>query len=143
MQGNLIDLKGLLNSRLLKSEWFGGLSKQLTDYEKKVKTVVHELDLKSRDARVKSRKQLDQFASQVRKTKVELEKTVVALVNKEAQKLTKGFNELVGYLKVLSQREEILAKKAKAVGGSKSKSKKAKATGTKRSTAGKNKKKVM
>jgi hypothetical protein len=109
----LVDIKGLL-----KSQWVSGLSKHLNAYEKKVKELVHELDLKSRDARDKSRKQLDQFTLQLKKTRTEVEKKVLTIVNQESHRLNKGLSELVTYLKSVAKSEagkiEVMAKAPKS-----------------------------
>jgi hypothetical protein len=109
----LVDIKGLL-----KSQWVSGLSKHLNTYEKKVKELVHELDLKSRDARDKSRKQLDQFTQQLRKTRTDVERKVLTIVNQESQRLNKGLAELVVYLRSVAQNEtgkiEVVAKSPKS-----------------------------
>ncbi len=109
MGQNLIDFKNFIQS-----EKFGqiakgistGISGQLGTYEKRVKALVKDLDLKSRDARSKSREQLDRFTTQIKSTRNQLEKRVVTLVNYEADRLNKGLNELVGYLKTLSKQEQ-------------------------------------
>lgn len=133
MGQNLIDFRNFIKSerfnQLTKgiSEGIGhGLSDYLGTYEKKVRKIVKELDLKSRDARSKSREQLDRFTSQLKTTRGEFEKRVVTLVNHEADRLNKGFNELVSYLKTLSKQEAELKAKGKG---------KTKKTGAKKSAA--------
>lgn len=101
-QMQMIDIKGLLDSR-----WVQGVSKQVNTYEKKVKGLVKDLDLKTRDAREKSQKQLDRFTVQIKKTRGQLEARVVEVVNQEAARLNKGFVELVTYLKSLANNETL------------------------------------
>lgn len=120
MGQNLIDFKNFIKSdrfnQLTKGISDGishGLSGYLGGYEKKMRSLVKDLDLKSRDARSKSREQLDRFANQIKTTRGELEKRVVTIVNHEADRLNKGFNELVTYLKALSQQEQASAKRSK------------------------------
>lgn len=129
MGQNLIDFRNFIKSERLNqltkglSEGIGhGLSDYLGTYEKKVRKIVKELDLKSRDARSKSREKLDHFASQLKTTRGEFEKRVLTLVNHEAERLNKGFNDLVSYLKTLSKQEaEMKAKgKGKKASGKKS-----------------------
>ena len=107
-QNNLmVDLKGFLQS-----EFVTGISKQLNAYEKKVKVLVKDLNLKSQEARDKSRLQLDNFAEQIKKTTNEVEKKVVTVVNQEVHRLNKGFNELVTYLKSVALQEKAAVVKA-------------------------------
>ena len=101
-QMQLIDIKGILGSRLVQ-----GVSKQVNTYEKKVRGLVKDLDLRTRDAREKSQKQLDKFAVQVKKTRSQLETRLVEVVNQEAVRLNKGFSELVTYLKSLANNETL------------------------------------
>lgn len=120
MGQNLIDFRNFIKSERLNqltkgiSEGLGhGLSDYLGTYEKKVRKIVKELDLKSRDARKKSGEQLDRFTNQLKSTRGEFEKRVVTLVNHEAERLNKGFNDLVSYLKTLSKQEAALKAKGK------------------------------
>lgn len=138
MGQNLIDFKNFIQSEKF-SQFTKGISTNITShlgtYEKRVRAMVKDLDLKSRDARSKSREQLDRFASQLKTTRTQLEKRVVTLVNFEADRLNKGLNELVGYLKTLSKQEQS-ARNAKSRSAKKSTGKKktssAKKSGSKR-----------
>lgn len=112
MGQNLIDLKSLIKSERF-NQLAKGISSGISGYEKRVKAFVKDLDIKGRDARTKSKEQLDRFTTQLRTTRTELEKRVVTLVNSEADRLNKGFNELVGKLKHLSQQEQQALKKSK------------------------------
>lgn len=102
-----LDLKRLANSALATN-----LSRHLKDYEAKVKKVVHGFDLKSRDARAKSKKQLDQFAVQLKKTRGQIEKKVVTLAQEEGERLNKRVVELVNYLKSVAGNEKIASRSA-------------------------------
>lgn len=127
MGQNLIDFRNFIKSEKLNQFAKGisdGLSHGLGGYEKRVKSMVKELDLKSRDARVKSREQLDRFAKQLKTTRSQLEKRVVTLVHSETERLNKGLNELVTYLKTLSKQEKKKAAKSKSGGAKKSASSK-------------------
>ena len=97
-----LDLKRLANSALANN-----LSKHLNEYESKVKEMVHGFDLKSRYAREKSRKRLDEFAKQLKKTRGDLEKRVSTLVNQEGVRLNKRVTELFNYLKSVAGNEKI------------------------------------
>ncbi len=136
----LLDVKELLGSSLRNSDWLQGVSKQWTGYEKRLKSVVQDLDLKSRDARDKSRKQLDAFAHQLQKTRVDVEKKVTHLINYEAGRINQGFNELVTYLKSLSLNEKLAkpvskkSSKSRSASGSKSKSGTGTSTKSKKTT---------
>ena len=101
------------------------VSKQLNDYESRVKTFVQDMDLKSRDARVRSRKHLDQLVTQIRKTRINLESRISEVVNSEGKRLNEKVNEVLKRL-VLTAKAE---KKAKTASRSKTK-----ATTTKKRT---------
>lgn len=139
----MVDLKGILQS-----EFVSGISKQLNVYEKKVKELVKDLNLRSVEAREKSRQQLDLFAEQIKKTRDEVEKKVVTVVNLETQRLNKGVTDLVSYLKTVAKHEKTAAKtvskkstKAKAPtkstnkSGAKAKGRKSRAVGTRGNNA--------
>lgn len=104
-----IDLKQLFTSQQVEN-----LSKHLTTYEKRVKELVKELDLKSRDARDKSKERLAHFTSQVRKTSTDIEKNVKDLLNQEGKVLNQKVTELVTYLKSLASNEKKAAPVAAA-----------------------------
>lgn len=113
MAKNFIDFRKLLESnrfgkiaREISTGISSGLHGYFGTYEKKVKSLVKEIDLKSRDAREKSKDQLDKFTEKLKNRKSDLEKRVVGLVNVEAEKLNKGLTELVSYLKTLSHEEK-------------------------------------
>ena len=97
-----LDLKAIANSELV-----GNLSKHLTAYEKKVKELVNDFDLKSRDARAKGQRQLDKLAGQFKKTRTELEKRVTGLLHIEGQRLNQGVSELFNYLKNIAKNEKL------------------------------------
>lgn len=104
-----VDLK-----QWLKSPQVENLSKHLTTYEKRAKELVKELELKSRDAREKSREQLARFTTQVRKTGIEVEKNVKDLLAQEGKVLNQKLNELVTYVKGLANNEKKAAPVAAA-----------------------------
>jgi len=133
-QKNLAGLKNFLESK-----WNDSVSKQLNIYEKKVKDLVKDLDLKSRDAREKSREQLDAFTHQVKKTRTDLEKRIVTLVNQETKRLNVGLNELVSYLKSLSHSEKTQAAAKAAPKAKAATKKKSRATVLKASSVNKTK----
>ena len=97
-----LDLKRLANSALANN-----LTKHLNEYESKVKEMVHGFDLKSRHAREKSRKRLDEFAKQLKRTRGDLEKRVSALVSQEGIRLNKRVGELFNYLKSVAGNEKL------------------------------------
>jgi hypothetical protein len=120
-----VDLKKLMNKPQVEN-----LSKHLTEYDHKVKELVKELNLKSRDAREKGKVQLDRFTAQVQKTRTDVEKNVKTLLQQEGKVLNQKVNELVTYLKGLAANE----KKAAAAPVETTKKKTAKA-GTKKAGA--------
>ncbi|MEZ4752656.1 MAG: hypothetical protein R3B54_19075 [Bdellovibrionota bacterium] len=99
------EIQKVANSKFLKE-----FSKQLNGYEKKVRDVVRDFNLRSQEARSKSKKQMDQFTKRLNKTRKDVEKTLKSLINEESRLLNKSFNELVSHLKELSEQES--AKKA-------------------------------
>jgi hypothetical protein len=121
-----VDLKQWMNSPQVEN-----LSKHLTDYEKRVKELVKELNLKSRDAREKGKVQLDRFTTQVQKTRTDVEKNVKTLLQQEGKVLNQKLNELVTYLKGLAANE----KKAAAPVAETGKKKSAPKSGAKKAAA--------
>lgn len=103
------EIQKVANSKFLKE-----FSKQLNGYEKRVKEVVRDFNLRSQEARKKSKKQMDQFTKRLNKTRKDVEKTLKSLINEESRLLNKSFNELVSHLKDLSEQDEKAAAKASA-----------------------------
>lgn len=103
-----VEIQKLVNSQFLKE-----FTKQLNGYEKKVKGMVSDLDLRSRDARKKSRRQLNVFQKRLKRTRKDVEKTVRSLVNQESKLLNKSLGELKIALKQLSEQEQKAKKTAK------------------------------
>lgn len=132
------DFKQLSNlgSQLPKSasSMLGRFSDQLNGYEKRVRGIVKEIDVKSRDAREKSAQRLDRFAQHVKKTRNNVEKRVVSLVNTEGKRLNKRVNELVDYLRGISVAETKTASKVKKATSARKPSRKA---GTRKKKASK------
>ena len=94
------------------------LTRQITTYEKRVSSLVKGFDVKGREARKRSRKQLDKVLVQLKQTRANVEKKITQLVSLEGKKINKRVNELVGYLKVVSRKEartEATAGRAKTV----------------------------
>ena len=81
------------------------LTQQVTTYEKRVAGLVKDFDLKSREARERSRKQLDKVLVQLKQTRAKVEKRVTQLVQLESKKLNKRVNELVAYVSKISRQE--------------------------------------
>ncbi len=100
------DIKKLTNSPLV-----GNLTKQFNVYEDRVRRFVRDIDLRSREARVTSKKRIDIFTSQLKERRFEVEKKVTRLLNDEGKRLNGRVNELVGYLKSLAQLEKEASKK--------------------------------
>ena len=95
------DLAKLLNSPMVAS-----LTKRLDFYEARVQQVLRELDLRSQEARRKSRKQVEKFAGQLGKARVEVEKRVGEVLEREAKKLNNRAMDLVTYLKAVALTED-------------------------------------
>ena len=104
-----LDLKNLSKKELVEN-----LSKHLTAYEERWKQLMKEFDVKSRDARERSRTQWERFSKQIRDRRSELEKRVTDLFQQETQKLSRqinqGANELFNYLKSIAKNEKLEAK---------------------------------
>ena len=81
------------------------LTEQLNTYEKRVSTLVKNFDLKGREARQRSREQLDKVVGQLKETRGKVEKKVTQLVSLEGKKLNKRVNELVNYLNAMAKKE--------------------------------------
>jgi uncharacterized membrane protein YgcG len=91
--------------KLLHSDQIQALSQQLQTYEKKVREAVKEFDLRSRDARQKGQEKLGVFTSDLKKTRTRLESQFRIFLDKEKVNLNKGLQDLMAYLKTLSQTE--------------------------------------
>ena len=104
-----VDLK-----KLSKLPVLNHFSDQLTGYESRLKGIVKDLDLRSKGAREKSRRKLDKFAGQIRKTRSEVEKQVIKIVNREGKKLNNGLTHILEYLRSVAVTEDrVPARKAK------------------------------
>ena len=103
-----IDIK-----KLSKGQIVSQVSKHLGAYEKRVQGLVKGFDIKSRDARTKSRKQIDKFAKQINKTRSSLEKQLTSVIHKESKWLEKGVNELFKKLKIVAKDEKLTKGKAR------------------------------
>lgn len=101
------DLKKIANSTVVSN-----LSKQFNQYEHRVKKFVNEFDLRSREARDRSRQQIDQFTNQLQKTRKQVEKRVTQVIEKEGKRLNGRATELFNYLKSVAKNEKIALKAA-------------------------------
>jgi hypothetical protein len=106
-----LDLK-----KLSKSELVENLSRHLSAYEDRWKKVLRDFDVKSRDARDRSREQWDKFSRQLKDRRVELEKRVTNTFQVESKRLSRqinqGANELFNYLKSIAKNEKLTARAA-------------------------------
>lgn len=102
------DLKRIANSALV-----GNLSKQFNLYEDRVKKFVKDFDLRSQEARQRSRHQIDQFTNHLQKTRKQVEKRVTNVIEKEGKRLNGRATVLFNYLKSMAKNEK-LAQKAGA-----------------------------
>lgn len=92
------------------------LSEQLKTYEKKLKTLVDDLNVRGRDARDKSKKQLETLADQLKHSRSDLERKILTTLNKEAKRLNKNFQDLFTYIeKLTEEKSEIRTKSVKSV----------------------------
>lgn len=93
--------------RWASSDFVRGLSRQFSDYEVRVKEVVRDFDLRSRDAREKSRDQIEKFAKQLKKTRAKVEGQVNTLLSTEGHKLNGRVRQVFNYLKTIAQNEKL------------------------------------
>jgi hypothetical protein len=96
--------------RLASSQLVGKISRQLNEYERSLKKLAKEFEVKSRDARKKSRTHLDGFASQLKRTRGDVEKKVVTLLNHEGKRLNEGVGQVFNYLKTMAKNEKLAHK---------------------------------
>jgi hypothetical protein len=114
-KNKLNQIPGVLAERANKgAELLGHFTQQLNSYEIKVKNLVKDFDLKSREARKKSEERLEKFLSQVKKTRKELEKTVVDLVHDERKVLNAKIDNLLSFLHKMKKAETTTSPAAKA-----------------------------
>ncbi|MBI1860863.1 MAG: hypothetical protein HYR96_08095 [Deltaproteobacteria bacterium] len=111
-------------ANLTKSPWVTELNRHLVEYEKKAKQLARELDLRSRGAREKSLKGLEQLTGQLNKTRQDLEKRATALLQKESKRLNLKLNEFLEYVQSIAKAEKP-ARKAKGKQKAKSSAKRA------------------
>jgi peptidoglycan hydrolase CwlO-like protein len=93
------------------------LTQQVSTYEKRISDLVKDFDLKGREARERSRKQLNQVLGQLKHTRAKLEKKVTQLVQVEALRLNKRVTHLMAYVSKVSKQEA--NQKAASVGRAK------------------------
>jgi len=115
------DIKKIANSQIVT-----GISKQFNEYEGRVRKLVQEFDLKSREARQRSRRQIDQFTNQLQKTRKQVERRVTDVIEKEGKILNGRATVLFKYLKSVANSEK-LSQKAAASSAPKKVSKKPRA----------------
>jgi len=96
------DLKRWANSDFVRN-----LSRHFSDYEVRVKEVVRDFDLRSRDAREKSRQQIDKIAEQIKRTRSKVEEKVSTILNSEGQRLNGRVKQVFNYIRAIAQSEKI------------------------------------
>lgn len=117
------DLKKLANAQV-----FIPLTKQLNVYEKKARGLIKEFDLRSREARDKSRARLDDFLVQLKKTRTEVESKVRSLYEEESKRINARVNDLLETIRTVAQPDSAPTKAA----APKAKTATRKKTGTKK-----------
>lgn len=83
-------------------------------YEKKVRDTVHQLDLRSKQARQLGEATLKEVRSQILKTRGQVERRVKGLVDEEAKKLNVRLREVYSYLVKTAQKEQSKSGKRKS-----------------------------
>ena len=96
--------------RLAKSNLVVNLSRHFNQYEGRVKRLVQDFDLKSREARENGKKQIDKFTSQLKETRGQVERRVSEVLNEESKRLNDRMTELFNYLKSVARNEKIARK---------------------------------
>lgn len=81
------------------------LTQQVNAYEKRVSTLVKDFDLKGREARERSRKQLNKVLVQLKQTRAKVEKRVTQLIQTEGKRLNKRVTELMNNVAKMSRQE--------------------------------------
>jgi len=81
------------------------LTQQISSYEKRISHLVKDFDLKGREARERSRKQLNEVLGQLKRTRSKVEKKVTDLVQVEAKRLNKRVSDLMAYISKISKQE--------------------------------------
>ena len=76
----------------------GNFTKQLNGYEKRVKSLVGDLEVRKEEARNIGKAKLERLVDQIRTTRTQVEKTVTHLVEDEKKKLNGRLEELLGFL---------------------------------------------
>jgi hypothetical protein len=123
------DLKKLANSQVVEP-----LTKQLNVYEKKAKDLVKEFDLRSREARDKSKARLDEFFVQLKKTRTEVEAKVRTVFEEESKRLNTRVNDLLESLRTVAQVDTPKAAPAQAPKAASASKPARKKTSTRKST---------
>ncbi len=100
-------------SNLSNSPWVGDLGRHIAAYEKRAKQLVREIDLRSRGAREKSLKRLEQLSNQLNKARGQFERRATDLLQKESKRLNGRVNELMGYIRSIAKAEKPAKKSAK------------------------------
>jgi hypothetical protein len=113
------------------------LSKQFVAYEKRLKTLVHDMDVQTRDARKQGRDRLDRFLDELRSRRNALEKRVTELVSTESKRIQEGVNELVTYLKVLRANGAAISRPPRPAKATKSAGSRSKTGGKKKASSAK------
>lgn len=122
------DLKGRFNlnewKKWVETDLSKNLKSTLTTYEQKVQGVVKDLDLRSKKARKKGEVHFDKWVKQLKRSRTDVEKRITTLVNGEATKLTRTFNDVMKNLRSLSHAEKMASPAATAKAKPKAASKK-------------------
>ncbi len=97
-------LKTELN-KLAKSELGKSLNLHILDYEKKLQKLVRELELRGQDFKAKGKERFNQITTQVKRTRIDLEKRAADLLEREGKRLNHRLGELAKALKVVAQEQ--------------------------------------
>lgn len=116
-----MDVQSLIKTdlkRLMGSPFFGNLTRQFNDYEGRVRRLVKDFDLKSRQARIKSIERIEKINDQIQEARLKVEKKVKSVLQDEGERFNRRVRDLVRYLNTISTVENIApppaAKKAQA-----------------------------
>lgn len=104
------DLMGRFNlnewKKWVETDLSKNLKSTLNTYEQKVQGVVKDLDLRGKKARKKGEVHLEKWVKQLKRSRTDVEKRITTLVNGEATKLTRTFNDVMKNLRALSHSDK-------------------------------------
>lgn len=90
-------------SSMIGEKKFNQLSKQISNYEQKLKKVLKDVDLKSRNAQKKGKESLTHLKKQIQTTGTLVEKKIKHIIDDELSQLDKKVHSVVGKIKKIAR----------------------------------------